>query len=182
MQRVLKGVAVVGLFAAALVVPAQAQQRVTLGLGGGVSIPSGSTSDALKTGWNVFGAVAFKPAASPVGFQVDGNYQELKFDPSGGKDQVVNGTGNIVYWFPVASETRVRPYVLAGGGIYYVKAKPDLGASSSDTRFGINGGAGFDFTLQPRVGVFVEGRFHNVFFPGTDFKYIPITAGVRFGG
>jgi hypothetical protein len=28
----------------------------------------------------------------------------------------------------------------------------------------------------------VEGRFHNVFVTGSDFHYIPITVGVRFGG
>jgi hypothetical protein len=32
------------------------------------------------------------------------------------------------------------------------------------------------------VGFFVEGRFHDIMVPGSDLHYIPITAGVRFGG
>lgn len=184
MQRVFKGIAVVGLIAAALALPAQAQQRITVGVGGGVTIPSGSTSDVVKTGWNVLGAVQFKPAGSPLGFQIDGNYRQLKATDSlralgADKKQIADGTANIVYWFPVAGETRVRPYVLAGGGIYNLKDKFLNGTSTSQTKFGINGGAGFDFDFQRSVGLFVEGRFHNVFVTGSDVHYIPISAGVR---
>jgi hypothetical protein len=160
---------------------ASAQMPVKFGLGGGVTIPSGSTSDGLKTGWHGMGLIQFKPAASPVGFQVDGAYQQLGFDGGGGKDQIIDGTANAVYEFQVSPETKFRPYLIAGGGVYNVKNKPDNFASSSDTKFGINAGAGFNVQASG-VGVFVEGRFHNVFVTGQDFHFIPITAGIRFGG
>jgi opacity protein-like surface antigen len=111
-------------------------------------------------------------------------YQELKFDPSGGKDQIINGTGNIVYSFPVSAESRVRPYIIGGGGVYNIKAKLDQslgGTSNSVTKFGINAGAGFDFALSGAT-IYAEGRFHNVFLTGSDAKLIPITVGVKFGG
>ena len=53
--------------------------------------------------------------------------------------------------------------------------------SESETDFGINGGAGFDFDAGS-VGLFVEGRFHNVFTEGDSTNFIPITVGIRFGG
>ncbi|HEX3233745.1 MAG TPA: outer membrane beta-barrel protein [Gemmatimonadales bacterium] len=160
---------------------ASAQMPVQFGLGGGVTIPSGSTSDGLKTGWHGMGLIQFKPAASPVGFQIDGAYQQLKFDGGGGKDQIIDGTGNVVYTFQVSPETKFRPYLIGGAGVYNIKAKPDFGGSFSDTKFGLNAGAGFNVQASG-VGLFVEGRFHNVFVTGSDFHFIPITAGVRFGG
>jgi opacity protein-like surface antigen len=171
-----------GVIAIALLAPATAAQTpVEFGLGAGISIPSGATNNGLKTGWHGTALVQFKPAASPVGFQVDGSYTQLGFDGGGGKDQIISGTANAVYTFSVAPETQFRPYLIGGGGVYNVKAKPDVGSSISDTKFGINVGAGFNFKTSG-VGLFVEARFHNVFVTGSDFHYIPITAGVRFGG
>jgi hypothetical protein len=51
----------------------------------------------------------------------------------------------------------------------------------SSTDFGINAGAGFDFQAG-NVGLFLEGRFHNIFSDPNNSNFIPITIGVRFGG
>jgi opacity protein-like surface antigen len=179
--RLSRAVAAGAIAVALLASMAAAQTPVEFGLGAGISIPSGTTGNGLKTGWHGTALVQVKPAASPVGFQVDGSYHQLGFDGGGGKDQIISGTANAVYTFSVAPETRFRPYLIGGGGVYNVKAKPDVGSSISDTKFGINVGAGFNF-MTSGVGLFVEGRFHNVFVTGSDFHYIPITAGVRFGG
>jgi hypothetical protein len=178
MSKSLLAVATTLAFGASI---ASAQMPVKFGLGGGVTIPSGSTSDGLKTGWHGMGLIQFKPATSPVGFQVDGAYQQLGFDGGGGKEQVIDGTANVVYEFQVSPETKFRPYLIGGGGVYNLKVKPDFGPSPSDTKFGINAGAGFNVQASG-VALFVEGRFHNVFVTGSDFHFIPITAGVRFGG
>jgi hypothetical protein len=158
-----------------------AQTPIQFGLGAGVSIPTGTTGDGLKTGWHATGLVQFSPPSIPVGVQVDASYRQLGFDAGGGKYQIIDGTANAVYNFAVAKETQFRPYLIGGVGIYNVKAKPDVGASLSDTKFGINAGAGFNF-ISSGVGFFVEARFHDVFVEGSDFHFIPITAGVRFGG
>jgi hypothetical protein len=158
-----------------------AQMPVQFGLGAGLTVPTGSTSNGLKTGWHGLALVQFKPVSSPVGFQVDASYNHLGLDGVGGKYQVISGTANAVYTFSVAPETQFRPYLIGGGGVYNLKLEPDAGFSSSDTKFGINVGAGFNFKTSG-LGLFVEGRFHNVFVPGSDFHYIPITVGVRFGG
>src|SRR5919198_1863984 len=102
MKALSKSLMVMGVTLALGASIASAQTPVKFGLGGGVTIPSGSTSDLLKTGWHGMGLIQFKPAASPVGFQIDGAYQELKFDLGGGKEQIINGTGNVVYEFQVS--------------------------------------------------------------------------------
>lgn len=158
-----------------------AQMPIQVGLGGGVTVPTGSANNGLKTGWHGMGLIHFKPASTPVGLRIDGAYQELGFDGGDGKRQIIDGTGSVVYEFEVAPEMKFRPYLIGGGGVYNVKNKPDAGGSASFTKFGLNAGAGFNI-LVSGMGVFVEGRFHNVFVPGSDFHFIPITAGIRFGG
>jgi hypothetical protein len=186
MKGLLKGVAAFGLLAVLGVTSAYAQSGIAVGIGGGVSIPTGSPlKDDVKTGWNGTVSLQFKPPASPVGFQVDGMYQQLKAKSTAvtaglDKYEIWSGTGDIVFWFPVAKETKVHPYLLGGGGVYNIKPKLLAPATSSSvTKFGINAGAGFDFDLQSSVGIFIEGRFHNVFVTGSDIKFIPISAGVR---
>jgi opacity protein-like surface antigen len=133
--------------------------------------------------------VRFKPAASPVGFQIDGMYQRLGFSDEfealagAGKRQIINGTANVVFSFPVAEETRFRPYLIGGVGLYNQKNKfDDDTESESETDFGFNAGAGFDIGFGGGT-FFVEGRFHNVFVSDfDDTKFIPITVGLRFGG
>jgi opacity protein-like surface antigen len=187
MKALLKGfaalavVALVGTNSAAAQAASSGGSGMSFGGFGGVSIPLGDYSDVTKTGWDAGAVFQFKPATSPVGFQIDGTYMENKFDPSGGKDRWFFGTGNVVFAFPVSEETRIRPYLVGGGGIYSVKAKFDNGTSgNSVTKFGLNAGAGFDLNFQSNVGVFVEARFHNVFTEGSDAKFIPINAGIRF--
>jgi hypothetical protein len=158
-----------------------AQTPVQFGVGAGITVPTGGTDNGLKTGWHGTALVQFQPTSSPVGFQVDGSYHQLGFDDGGGEDEIIHGTANIVYAFSTASETQFRPYLIGGGGVYNIKAKPDVGVSVSDTKFGINVGAGFNIRSSG-VGFFVEGRFHDVLVSGPDFHFIPITAGVRFGG
>lgn len=179
----MNGLAQAAVISVALIMgsTASAQTPVQFGLGAGITVPTGSTSNGLKTGWHGTALVQFQPASSPVGFQVDGSYHQLGFDGGGGKDQIIHGTANIVYNFSTSSETQFRPYLIGGGGVYNVKAKPDVGVSVSDTKFGINVGAGFNIKSSG-VGFFVEGRFHDVLVDGPDFHFIPITAGVRFGG
>jgi hypothetical protein len=97
------------------------------------------------------------------------------------------GTGNVVFKFKTSEETRFRPYLIGGGGVYNLKTTGtnDLGplfdTDNSTTKFGLNAGAGFDFKAGS-AGLFIEGRFHDVFTSGENVKFLPITVGIRFGG
>jgi outer membrane protein with beta-barrel domain len=171
---------------------AQAQGEgtgVEFGLGGGVSIPLSDFDDAAKLGWHGQAAVSFVPQSLPVGFQIDGNFSRFGAEDgtTGGLDfkyQLIYGTGNVVYKFKSSPDAKFRPYILGGVGAYNFDVKgpdADLIPGSSETKFGINAGAGFDIKAQS-VGFFVEGRFHDVFTDGPNLKFIPVTVGVRFGG
>jgi opacity protein-like surface antigen len=103
------------------------------------------------------------------------------------KDRLIFGTGNVVYKFKTSELSTFRPYLIGGVGVYNIKTTgaDDVGGvvdtDNSTTKFGLNAGAGFDIKAGG-VGLFVEGRFHDVFTDGTNFRFIPITVGVRFGG
>jgi len=166
-------------------------QTAKFSVGGGLSLPLGDFGDGAGTGWHGLAAVGFQPANLPIGFQVDGMYQRFSLDavdgvevPDGfdGNFRMLQGTANAVYTFTTAEESTFHPYLIGGVGLYNFKLTgDDVPELDSETDFGINAGAGFDFQAGA-VGLFVEGRFHNVFTDGSDVNFIPITVGVRFGG
>ncbi len=175
------------LMASAGAAPAAAQ-GAEFSLGGGVSLPLSDFGDFASTGFHGLAAVSFVPSGFPVGIQVDGMFQRFGVDDNVifGNDanfQIIQGTANAVYKFRTSEETKIRPYIIGGVGLYSSKPTGDgvPDGVDSQTDFGINGGAGFDFKLGS-AGLFVEGRFHNVFTDGDNTNFIPITAGVRLGG
>jgi hypothetical protein len=179
-----------GLTAAAagllLVAPALRAQGAEFALGGGVGFPTGTFDNAVKTGWHGLLAVSFVPNGWPVGLQFDGQYQQYKFDGSSSlKERFIMGTGNVVFKFKSSEESKVRPYIIGGPGVYNLKATGtnDIGAltSGGQTKFGFNAGVGFDFKAGG-AGLFIETRYHNVFTSGADVKFIPVTLGIRLGG
>lgn len=184
MRGLVKGAAALAL-GMLLSAPAARAQGAEFSLGGGLSIPTGDFDDAAKLGWQGIAAVSFVPENLPVGFQIDGNYSQFSDEtPLDIKDQLIYGTGNVVYKFKTSEDSRFRPYLIAGGGVYNVKLKGDdvpTGFDDSQTKFGINAGAGFDFKAGA-AGLFLEGRFHDVFTDGPNTQFIPINVGVRFGG
>jgi hypothetical protein len=176
------------LMATAGAAPAVAQ-GAKFSVGGGLTLPLGDFGDAASTGFHGLAAVGFQPANLPVGFQVDGMYQRFGVqdapDDFDGNTQLIQGTANVVYTFTTAEASTFHPYLIGGVGLYNFKPTGDdlqaLVGDESVTDFGINAGAGFDFQAG-NVGLFVEGRFHNVFTEGESSNFIPITVGVRFGG
>lgn len=192
MKGLVKGAAAVAL-GLLLSAPAARAQGAEFSLGGGATIPLSDYGDAAKTGFHGLVAVSFAPSSFPLGFQIDGMYQRLKFEeaavPGDRSSQILQGTGNLIYKFKTSEESTFRPYLIGGVGIYNFKrvsgndvAGPGVGnTGDTGTDFGLNGGAGFDFKAGA-IGLFVEGRFHNVFTDGSDVKFIPITAGIRLGG
>jgi hypothetical protein len=183
MRRVATGVAaaLIGLLASANAARAQGAEFL---LGGGIDNPLSTFNDGFKTGYHGLAGVSFSPPASPVGIQVDGTYSQYKDDtPLDIKEQLIYGTANVVWKFPTAAASMFHPYLIGGGGVYNFKEKGnDALSTSSETKFGINVGAGFDISAGA-AALFAEGRFHDVFISDVpNLKFIPITVGVRFGG
>jgi hypothetical protein len=190
MRALSKGVAAlaVGMLLGA---PALRAQGAEFSLGGGVGIPLGDFDESAKTGWHGLAAVSFVPNGWPVGIQIDGSYQQFGLDDAafpgfdGLKNRLLVGTGNLVFKFKTSEESTFRPYLIGGGGVYNSKVTgsddPGDVLPGGETKFGVNAGAGFDFKAGS-AGLFVEGRFHNVFTDESNTQFIPITVGIRLGG
>jgi opacity protein-like surface antigen len=109
-----------------------------------------------------------------------------KGDASAGGDldvryRFLNANLGALVELPVGAEENLRPYLLAGVGVYSYKLEGDdvpAPVGESETDFGVNGGLGVTYDLG-RWGVFAEGRVHNVFADESDVQYVPIMVGAR---
>ena len=182
MKSMLRGVAF-GLAVAMSAQAAQAQSNLSLGLGGGAVIPTGSMADFSKTGWNATLSARFKPAVSPVGFQLDGFYNRLGFDGVDGNTRILGASANALFSLPGVV---AHPYLIGGLGMYNMKATVG-DVSGSDTKFGFNGGLGVDVGVGP-AKLYAEGRLHAIMKGTVDSQsleettayMVPLTVGLRW--
>ncbi|HEX5579962.1 MAG TPA: outer membrane beta-barrel protein [Gemmatimonadaceae bacterium] len=167
--------------AAALVLTAGAAhaQRPQVGIGAGASIPVSDLSDANAAGWHGLVTMGYRPAMSPVGFRLDGMYHDMKGEQALNPDfRAIAVTGNVVLEAPGMA---VRPYLIAGAGLYNTK----LQGAESKNNLGLNGGAGLKFRLAG-FDTFVEARYHTAIDAlgsgsnETSASFVPITFGVSF--
>ena len=172
MRRLALGVATLAIAAFTLAAPLEGQ-GVRFGAGGG---PTFVLEDDAGTDFHVLGTIAFAGGENlPVSFRADGQYQ------MGDLFDVLSGTANAVYGFSVSEETKFRPYLIGGLGVYNLN--PDEEGAGSETKFGINAGAGFTVPVgQGNARLFGEARFHNVFTEGENFNIMPLTVGIMLGG
>ena len=168
------------------------KRMVSFGIGGGVSVPVSDARDAFKTGFNGQGFVRLNLKMLPIAPRVDFQFQRFNIDDAkfqtpgvSGNGQLLAGVANLQYF--VMPHGPARPYIVAGLGAYNFKTDVTgiAGASKSDTRFGVNGGAGVLFKLGSLVSGYVEGRLDNVFsdkgfIQSKQVQVIPVTFGVVF--
>jgi Outer membrane protein beta-barrel domain len=168
----------------AMGVTVAAQAQVSLGVGGGVTIPLGDFGDAAKTGWHGLGSLGYN---LPSGLGVRGDFyygqHSAKGAPSGvsAKWKLAGGLGNVLYSF--GSPGGIRPYVLGSVGFMNLKVTASSGgasASASSTKLTFGGGAGLKFGAS-NTSFFVESRYLTVNTDGSNANFIPVTAGVNFG-
>ncbi len=193
-MKVWSGVALVLALGVLSATPTQAQVRGIVGAG--LSVPVGDFADENGGGAKAGGGTALLgaewiPAGRNIGIRVDGDFSQFCTtfcDQAGGnldiKHQVLNANLSGVLELPVGSTGKIRPYLLAGAGVYNHELRGDDVASSaggSQTDFGVSGGLGLNIKVG-RVGIFAESRFHNVFTDGSDLQYVPMLLGLRVGG
>ena len=169
----------------ALIAPvAAAQAQIKFGIGAGASIPNGDISESVETGYHLLATAGIQPPLAPVGFRVDGMFNEFNFKApaSDTKFRVMGLNANAVFSMPGAIV--LSPYAIGGVGMYNSKTTVDN--SESETDIGVNIGVGIKFGLAG-FGAFAEARFHHLFqeentVTGTTptFRFIPITFGITF--
>jgi len=185
MQKVRKNIAraaAVSAVALLLILPDAEAQGVAFSLGGGLGVPLGTYDDVVKIGWQGTAGLSFIPRSLPVSIQIDGNYAQFSDETALDlKSQLIYGTANAVYRFESSEKSTFRPYLIGGAGVYNSKATGSDAPSGSTTKVGINLGAGLDFKAGG-AGLFLEGRWHDVFLDNDNLKFFPITLGIRIGG
>jgi len=182
MKRTLAGFLGTGMLTLALAVPAQAQARGYVGLGGGLSIPMGDFGDNYKMGWLGQVVARITGPNGMLGGRIDGMYLRHSHDVTDGRSvQLLGANGDLVV-SPGSADAKIRPYLL--GGIGFFNVKEDLGSTElpSDTKFAFNLGAGLRFGGSGRMSFFVEGRYLSIQTEGSSTGMIPIAVGVRWGG
>jgi hypothetical protein len=171
MKGMLKALTAVAMAAAFTATTAQAQARFGVAGTGAFSLESGGGSS--------MGAMALADIAmnnSPIGIRLDGAYY---FDDGG----AVQFNADAVYTFQTSETSVVHPYILAGG----TWMAPD---DFKNGRFGVAGGAGFNFMLQSNRNItpFAEARFDYLFkktISGVELdaaKNLQVAVGVKIGG
>jgi hypothetical protein len=163
--------------AALALTAAAAQAQVSIGVGGGLSIPTGTLKDGVKTGWNALANVGYD-LPSGLGVRGDFYYAQHKFKGgSSGKFKFAGGFGNLLYNFKTPGT--VHPYIL--GSVGFMNAKADVTGGASETKIAFGGGAGIKFKIGSDASLFAEGRYITVNTSGDNANFIPLTVGVSFG-
>jgi hypothetical protein len=170
----------IALVAIAFSTSVEAQKTYAIGIGGGAAIPVGRLSDTQKTGAAGIVALALGAAELPFGVRFDGIYNSFPRSNAAGNTsgfRVAGLLGNLIYAFPAST---VKPYLLAGGGIYNTRL--DLTGSKSENHSGLNAGAGVTFGIGP-TAAFIESRYHFVSrepSKGGVIHFVPVTFGLLF--
>ena len=172
----------------ALIAPvAAAQAQLKFGIGAGATIPSGDLSgdNGVETGYHLLATAGIQPPLAPVGFRVDGMFNEFNYKAaalSDIKQRIMGLNANAVFSMPGAIV--LAPYAIGGVGFY--NSKSNIDGDEAETDVGVNIGAGVKFGLAG-FGAFAEFRFHHIFMEedattGTTPKarFIPITFGITF--
>lgn len=154
-------------------------QGVRFGVGGGLLLPMGDYGTADKMGFTAGAGVIIPVGTAPVAVRVEGSYSQTSHDGIGGKSKIMGGMASLVYSFSGAGT--VTPYVLAGLGYYNVKVDVTGFGSFDESKVGFGGGGGLRFPMGS-ASLFVEARYMNISTTGGSTTFMPIIAGLSFGG
>lgn len=162
---------------------------LSLGFGGGVTVPTGAYKDAVKSGFNGQTYILVHLGPLPA-LRFNLAYQKFSYKDAlglnGGSSALLSGTGGLQINL---LRGPVRPYITAGLGAFDVRSTVDsaTGATQSKVNFGIDGGAGLAFTLGKHIDAFIEGKVQNVYTRNGGFtnsksiQTVPVTFGILFG-
>lgn len=178
--------------------PSPIPHPYSFGISGGLAVPAGRFGDNVNSGYSVGGLVDLHPAPGPLSLRLEVGYDrfETKSGLLNGVAEAVGGdvssnahffrgTGNVV--LRLSSFSGLRPYLTGGVGVYQIGGGTTYSYNGtsytsndqSQTKFGVNGGAGVELPLSG-ITVFLEARAHGVQTDATPVTYVPITVGFRF--
>ena len=165
---------------------------MTFGVDGGVAMPTGDWGDVFGMGFTggAFGDYAINEqfaigvAADYVNTPVK---SDLKVDGVDIKTTIIPVVLQ-AKWTPPMKDSKVAPYIMAGGGYYMMKmtvaaevGDVNVSVSADKNKPGFFGGAGVDFKATPQVKIGVFGKYHNILTEGSSTALITGGVSVGFG-
>ena len=164
-----------------------------LGASGGLLIPVADFKDVGATGFGLSADADYVlgPSGSigaNVAYNRNGFSNDLKTAIQLATGLPIDGHYTVMHYgahgrFFLAPESKTKPFIAVGGGLYNFKATATLyGASSSnsETKGGINGGLGLLFDAGRSAHAGIQGTFHNIIVDGPDVQYINAAAVLLF--
>lgn len=194
-SSILAGVATLLVLATANLGAQAARRPVTVGLGGGATIPLGDFASDTKTGFHGLAFIQYEPERNVWGVRGEvamhrSDYTDeflgaVNADPDDDLSNTVSYAGATAVLLG-KRDGGMTPYLLGGFGAYRLTASVKVGTtvqSESANGFGFSGGAGLRFGRS--AGFFVEARFHQFSItPEGDekstYQMIPVSLGIRF--
>jgi hypothetical protein len=168
----------------ALPMALRAQRPISVGVGGGVSLPQGDLSDGASTGWHAIATIALSTLMQPLGLRLDAAYNRFAFTDEAeaalgedGFETVGSATLNVTYRLPM-TDSPLSPYLISGLGAYRTECSAGPGCDAT-TRYGWNVGLGTKlYVLGFRS--FLEARYHRTARGERDVNFFPVTFGLAF--
>jgi hypothetical protein len=149
---------------------------VQVGAALGAAIPVSDLGKAFSTGFNLTGTIGINVPLLPIGFRIDGAYNQFGAKGTSNVNAKIAGvTGNVVFSVPGA--VIVSPYLIGGVGYYRVSSSATGSVASNN--FGFNAGAGVKIPLIA-FSTFIEARYNRVSGNGGSTSFVPVTVGVMF--
>ena len=177
-KRLMFGVSAVAL---SMTVATTAHAQAHFGVSAGVSMPTSTFGDAVKSGYNASALLSYSVPLAPIGVRAEFGYNRFDYDGGGGNTQILDGAVNLLVSSPASSV--IKPYVTGGLGVYRTKWSSTglLSSESTNTKLGFNGGAGLSFGLTG-FQTHVEARYVYITKEnGADaVKYVPVSFGILF--
>ncbi len=153
---------------------AQVSKPMTIGVSAGLSAPIGNLGKGYETGYHLAGSLGFQQRQSPLGFRVEGMFNQFQASSGSVNLKIFNLTGNVV----VSPANLLGPYLIGGAGLYNTSVSASgLSGSSSSSDVGVNFGAGFRFSLSG-FDCFAEARWHQA--KDANGRFVPVSFGVLF--
>jgi hypothetical protein len=153
------------------------QRLEYLGGGAGVLAPTGTFGDVEHMGWHV-AAAALGTIKGSLGFTLDALYAQMTHQHGvSGRTSLGGGTVNLAI-LPGRARGPIRPFVMAGAGLFRVNIGVPGFGSAADIRLAFSGGGGVVLGSGRRRG-FLAARFVTVRTADAT-SFVPVSAGIMF--
>lgn len=166
--------AAIAVLIASAAAPLAAQSRsnpMEFTLAAGAALPTGNFGQGVDVGYTLAVGIGAHQAGSPMGFRVEGMYNEWGLSRASNlKTHAGGGTLNATYDLgtPARGGSGNNLYLIGGLGYF---------ATGGESNVGWNLGGGFRFPLSG-FSAYLEARYHSI--NNVDVTFVPIVFGLSF--